>query len=262
VRELRLTNRDRSQLKAIARLSDEERLELADRKANELWNYVTDLIQTHANNRVLTYDRKLADEVGTSYAAHAFINLRRQMHRMELIRLMALWDGPSLDRFSIPTILALILKPSIFRSLYRRQVGRWSAPAPMEVEDEEIREWAEAAFRRSNREWYKAAFQRTSRNAIAPVLKVVASQRLESLRDYRDRYIAHNLDGPVLANSGQDYKPPRYGQERRLLVTTCRVTDALNVLIRGASFDWTGSFRIANKYADHFWGAIRFHDLR
>src|SRR3954447_5805814 len=73
--------------KLIAKMSTAERIEIARSKADQMWKFVLGLIQTHANNRIITCSDVLSDQIGISQAAHAFNDFQEIMYVGELVKL-------------------------------------------------------------------------------------------------------------------------------------------------------------------------------
>lgn len=258
------SQRDQRQLQQFERMSPSDRVDQARLKSEQLWDFLLELIQTDANNRVVNYSPTLSSQIPRSHAAHAFGNFQRGLLHLELIRLAALWDGPSMDRFSIPTILGLISNGRVRQRLYRKHVaGRRDGTrllGPEGLTAEELSA-ARRRIRRSDLAWGRRTFERQLRFGTVAAMAVLHSRRLRSLRDFRDRFIAHNLDPDELAKQGRVYVAPKHGAERRLLVTTCKVTDALNGVTRDTCFAYDHSFSYALRNAKSLWEGCRFEGL-
>ncbi|MCF8506243.1 MAG: hypothetical protein K9G59_15130 [Caulobacter sp.] len=220
--------------RSVLKLSDAEALAAAKAKAKELFGLIGTVMMFHANNRHLIYGKELSSQLPNSYAGHAFQNLQAASFGMQLIRLMALWDRASADRTSIPTIAALIDRDSVRAEMRRLHLGDWHDAGPQFLHDTGAR------------------FDKLLRRATRWALAVEKSQRVDSLRDHRDAFIAHNL-GPAT-----DYKSPKYGQERRLLATTYRIANMLNVVLNNTSTAYEMTDEMCRKYAEDLWVDCRF----
>lgn len=254
--------------KKIAGMSPAERVSLAEKKASELWRFIGSLAQTHGNNQIVNATNRLSSQIGRSYAGHAFFDFQQAILYMELAKLTALWDRPDLGKFSIPTVIALIDEPKVLRILYRRRL----------FERLEL----ERVFRRNHREEFafeelqqhchvirvgaieaaRRSYRKQLRIGMGVGRAVMESKRLLSIRDFRDRYIAHNLDADDPGIAARPYTAPKFGQERRLLMTTCRVTDALNGVIRGAGFQFESLLGDGKRNAGYLWDGCRFTAIR
>ena len=250
-----------SGVKRVLRLSTEEWVEAARRKSEALSGFVTALIQTHANNRELVYSRRLSDMLGPSYAAHALNDLQKSSFSMELTRLCALWDSPSPDRVSLPTLMCLIADPQVVQRLERDHAAGWGGGDIRLDNEEELsaedREHFQAMFRRRNDEFVGQNFRRNLRLSLCGVAAVWRSDRLRGVFNHRDRFIAHNLEAESLGRAGTAFRPPRYGQERKLLGSTQRLANALTVVIRNRAFAYGMSHGFSTKNSNSLFRAIR-----
>lgn len=220
---------------SFKKLTDAEALESAKAKATELFGLIGTVMMFHANNRHFIYGKgDLASQLEKSHAGHAFKNLQTASFGMQLIRLMALWDRAAPDRTSIPTIVALIERPTVRAEVRRLHLADWPGEDP--------RFLLEAGDR------FDSSLQRAVRWASA----AEKSQRVTNLRNHRDAYIAHNL------KPATDYKSPKYGQERRLLASTYRIANLLNVVLNNTSTAYEMTDEICRKYAADLWSDCRF----
>ncbi len=75
------------------------------------------LLDIHENNAVLLYSATLSKQIPKSYAANAFNVFREAMHQIEIVRVCALWDNPTLDRESVLSVIELIDDPNVLETL-------------------------------------------------------------------------------------------------------------------------------------------------
>ncbi len=245
-------------------LGVEARVKIARSKANKLSRFITTLIQTHANNQQLVYSKRPHEMVGVSFAAHSLSDLQRSSFAMELTRLCALWDAPKIDRISLPTIAALINHPEVLEILRRDHAAGWGGADPIKIDNEDelapedIDHFREM-FKRSTDQFVERTFHRNLRIAISGVSAVAASARLRAIFNYRNHFIAHNLEEGSLGRASLPSNLPKYGYERKLLRTTQRMANALTVVINnsGFAYDWNRSF--AERNSQSLFGII---DLR
>jgi hypothetical protein len=75
--------------------------------------------------------------------------------------------------------------------------------------------------------------------AITGVKALKDDDAVRAMRDFRDQYIAHNLDLPE-PEIGQetDVRRMRYGDETRFLDKTVEIVDTLHLALNGTSFNW------------------------
>ena len=109
-------------LKKIKSLSVDERLDLATRKTSRLIDRMLTLIQTHANNRIISYSDTLAGQIPKSHAAHAFNDFQRAMLTSEFTSLIAFWDAIDFDKDSVPTVYELLDDPCVIKELHARKL--------------------------------------------------------------------------------------------------------------------------------------------
>jgi hypothetical protein len=98
-------------------LEGQARIELAKTKLNNVLGHFLYLLELHANNAHVVYSSLLSSQIPQSFAANAFNVFQRSMHRMEIVRLCALWDSACIDKENIPTVIELIDDNSIIDSL-------------------------------------------------------------------------------------------------------------------------------------------------
>src|SRR4051794_5585364 len=91
--------------KKIAGLPVAARITRASELAERVLDHTRLVLHLHASNHELNYSDQIGRQVPHSYAAHTFNLLRDTQLRFELLRLAALWDAPSENRESIPTLL-------------------------------------------------------------------------------------------------------------------------------------------------------------
>lgn len=247
--------------------SDEERLALARERTHKLVGHISTLFVHHEANKIATYSPKLSSQIPRSYAGHAFSQFQHSMHLFEVARLCALWDKPSRDRESLPTIIKLISKPTIIEGLaeevryYHANLAepRRLTPIADEVEAEILsRHWKEYCAGRSNEE--EALVRRRLQRATWATNRVMECRVLRSVVDFRNDYIAHNLNRPEpdVASISDVPRPMQYGDERRLLGITVRIADYLHLGLNGTGFDWDVSREIARRAARELWENCSF----
>jgi hypothetical protein len=221
-------------------LPREERIKLAKTRADRLVDHLAALLLMHEANAIVLYSPALASQIPQSFAAHAFNQFQRSMHLFEILRTCALWDAPSEDRESIPTILKLVSEPEIIDSLVEdayRYFSEQLEPRDLtpsddpEIEAAKAAWWSEYKVRnaeeraKKTRDWLAEAAERAE--------KVQGSPELRALIDFRHSYIAHNLDLPEPAlDRPAVVLPVRYGDERKVLEATVPIADALHLAIK------------------------------
>ena len=113
-----------------------ERLSLAKARADKLVHHIAPLFLMHEANAVIIYSQQLSEQIPRSYAAHAFNQFQVSMHLFEVMRLCAIWDKPSPDRESIPSIIALFNEPKLIDQLINEIRGSYvDEPPPADFHD-------------------------------------------------------------------------------------------------------------------------------
>ena len=251
----------------MAKLSGDERITRAKERANKLVGHIATLFLMHEANALVVYSPKLAEQIPRSYAAHAFNQFQRSMHLFEIVRLCALWDRPSKDRESIPTIIALFNEPGLVDQIARNTHDPYAneaEPADPDASNDPQHVAARNAWWRKDRSTFAQEAEQQVRERLAFAAKkaaeVGASSRLKAMRNFRDAYIAHNLAllEPDMKTE-EKVAPLRYGEERALLDDTVAVADALHCGLNGTSFDWEGSKQIARGNAAALWNNCAFN---
>ena len=172
----------------------EERICLARSRTQAVVDHYIDLVRIHATVQKVFYTDVLSAQIPRSRAANAFNCFRESLFKIEIVRLCALWDKPSADRASIPSIFALLNQATtdvIVTGVYERELAK------------EDQNWATETAERAQKELSEA---RDTGVAIAN------SDLMVRLRAHRDKHLAHALTEETLA----DKPPPRYGDERKL----------------------------------------------
>jgi AbiU2 len=245
------------------KLTDTQRIERARALAGKLVDHTRGLLAAAENNAVVLYSDALSCQIPRSFAANAFNELQRSMHFYFLVRLSAIWDKASPDRESLPSLLALIDKPSVRERIaddtyrYHSTIGepRISRPSTDPVEQRIITEhWERYSVRRAAEE--KAKVERWINFSVRIVPRVEQSFVAKSLRPFRDSYIAHNLDASV-ASMGDPIRL-HFGDEAKLLRLTIRVVDRFHLALNGAGFAWGMAQEQANRNAAELWSSCRF----
>ena len=241
--------------------SSSERLDLAKARAGKLVDHIAPLFLMHEANAAIIYSTQLSAQIPRSYAAHAFNQFQHSMHLFEIIRLCAIWDKPATDRESIPTIIVLFNEPQLIDQLVNdaRDFHAMQAPPDsIRQDDNDHKSWW-----KKDRKEFADLVEDTIRDklsfAVEKVTEIRNSSRLKALMDFRDRYIAHNLDIPQSTLSGTaNVENLKYNDETTILEDTIAVADALHHGLNQTGFDWNGSREIARKNANALWSNCTF----
>ncbi|OAI45079.1 hypothetical protein AYO42_03490 [Rhizomicrobium sp. SCGC AG-212-E05] len=249
--------------KRTAEPSLSERIMTAKVKTGRVVDHLRYLLALHANNAIVSYSPTLAAQIPTSYAANAFRTFQEGLHRFEIVRLCALWDGVDPDKENIPTIVDLIDRPEVLDALADETVSAWGAMEGVvetSSEDAEVQRAVEETIKASNLAFGKQQAEKAQkrlRGAITEARNLTASGKLASIMNLRDKSLAHSLaatrrekDGPI--------EPMKVGYERDILNASVEIVDALHIGINNASFDFTQTRHICEKNAKALWEACTF----
>jgi hypothetical protein len=207
---------------------------MARAKGSELAERCIEIARLHANNRFLIYSDVFEGNLENTFAGNAFASLRFASFGFELIRLTALWDSPAKDRVSIPDIIALIDHPEVQERLKA-----------------DFDEWYGQEGNLLRGDWNTRRFYRRWRHAVTLGKAIIASGRLRSLKAHRDKFLAHNLTTPTKGT-------PKFGYERKMLLTTYRVAAALTTALEDKALDYANSHDISRRHANEFWLGLKW----
>jgi hypothetical protein len=246
------------------KMTTAERVRAAKAKTERVVDHLLYLLTLHENNAIVVYSPTLASQIPRSYAANAFNVFQQVMYRFEILRLCALWDRPhpgDVSRESIPTIIALIDNAEVIEALIEETRASLTSIPPLDQSEEgktdaAVRELLGALNEQKARE--EAAKARDGlTNSISKARKIETSAILVSVRNLRDKHLAHSLVktsheemGPVL--------PMKYGDESKLLLDSLPLVEALHLWVNGKSFSFDKSREIARRNAEALWQHCTF----
>ena len=254
----------------VADLSTEDRVARAKSKTKALVNHAIDLLNLRAANDLIVYSPLLSSQIPTSHAANAFNFFQDGSLKFEIVRLCALLDHCRLDDFakeSIPAVIAMIDCPKVLETLEdeRRLENRFQGVRSYdETESPAMRAAVESASRANqeefaNKQASKARFQLEF--AIRSSRHIQSSSMLKSVRNFRDKYLAHSLEQTNWERR-ESVGSMKYGYERRLLSRAIALVNALYLGVNGVSYGWAQSVRIARDNAEALWKGCTFKVLR
>jgi hypothetical protein len=244
----------------ISTASPSEKYDRARQRTEAVVAHVRHLLISHETNQIVLYSPLIADQVPRSYAAHAFAALQRSLLLNQLVRLSAIWDGYGDDRESIPVIARLLDDKDVQAEAVEAVRSRWRRLEPHATDDtasgEDLRRWARNAVNEEADERADEAAKALP-DLVERILDYARSDIVLGLRDYRNQFIAHNLDRQSLDRAA-DVATPRHGDEAEILDKTIEIVDLLYVYLHGTSFVWDRARDLAHKCASDFWGTCRF----
>jgi hypothetical protein len=244
---------------AVQRRIDEARL-----ITKSLIDHVHYLLDLHENNAVAIYSDVLVKQITRADAGAAFRVFQSAMHQFELVRLCALWDSAQADRESIMTVVELVDNDDVILALAEETFAAYAnlstAVYHQDHETEEMRKLIADAMSRSNAEFGdQQAWQAIDdlKNAIKATREFESSALMASLRNHRDKYLAHSLRSTRREKLGP-IAPLQYGNETAVLEKSLPIIEALYCWVNGTSVSLTDSQESDRKNAQALWGACRF----
>lgn len=236
-------------------------------------DHIIHLMNIRAANDLIVFSDTLSKQIPYSRAAVAFNVFQRDAFSFEILRLCAMWDLSKADdleaKISLPTVVQLVDDPLIIQALAEETraahlIGGLPRNYTKSSDTEE-----EAVFANAMRESQEAfardqasMIARSLRSAIAWVKLYERGRRVEAIRNYRDKHIAHALTRTWLevkkAKAGDTVDAMKNGDARWLFRRTVAIANNLYLTINGRSFSWGDSIRIAERNAREFWHSCRF----
>lgn len=212
------------------------RLESAKASLVQIQSALRALIDLHENTRILLFSDQIADQVDDTVAMNALERCRIAIFETELVRLCALWDAPEAkntlpSEISLPAVAYLVDDIDILelvRNEYiphekRLGVRLWRGP-----------------------ESIKKHVDRISR--------VANSELLIRVRNYRTKYLAHNLTETKLERKRAEQLPiPRYRNVAELLGATIAIAHDLTIDVTGTNFIWSIQRENSKRCAEALW---------
>jgi len=222
-------------------MSPEQKLSLSKTALQSIQGALRLTIDLHEQSRITLLSSDISDQLGESYATNAFARCRQAIFEYALVRLCALWDKPTKQppaELTLPTARWLVDDPEVIGLIkldfepHERRLGT------------EI--WSELKFRR--------ILERTDR--------IAKSDLLERVRNYRSKYLAHNLTATNLERSKAAALPlPQYRDVTNLLSCTIHVAQQLDANVTGISYQYGIYIEQSRTCAQAFWLGPKFSGL-
>jgi hypothetical protein len=207
------------------------------RVIERLVDHVQYLLDIHENNVIVLYSDTLSKQVPKSHAANAFNVFREAMHQIEIVRICALWDQAHVDRESILTAIELIDNAAVLEAV-AEQASTGRAPP-------DAKQRAELAVSKL-------------KDAIKQAREMKTSEKLTSIRNLRDKHVAHYLTQSVKEVKSGPITPARHGDEGAVLDASISIVEALNSWVNAVSFSFDAAREIDRKCAKDLWGGCSF----
>jgi hypothetical protein len=246
-------------------LGTARRIDLARAKMSGVLDHFLYVLELHANNAHVVYSPLLSSQIPRSFAANAFNVFQRSMHQYEIVRLCALWDRADANaaKENIPTVIELIDDPSIIDTL-AAETHKHRANEAVELLKPSIDPTLSAADREAIvrlelgfavEQAAKARSELTK--AIAKAREILASPRLASVMNIRDKRLAHSLERTYREKRGP-VAPMKYGDETAVLELSVPIVEHLYCWVNGKSFSIEEARRIDDKNATSLWQGCKF----
>jgi hypothetical protein len=215
----------------------QKRISEAKRLTTCVVDHLQYLLDIHENNAIVLYSDTLSKQIPKSYAANAFNVFREAMHQIEIVRVCALWDNAALERESICTVVELIADEKVLEVLADQARGQ----NPKPIGDQR----AERALSRL-------------KDAIQKARKLRKSDRLTSIRNLRDKHVAHYLTVKV-EETENGSAPMKHGDEGPIIDMSIEIVEALNSYVNDVSLPFKESRAIDHKCATALWNTCTFN---
>jgi hypothetical protein len=242
----------------------QKRIDEAKRVTVRLVDHTHYLLGIHANNAVALYSDTLYKQIPKSYAANAFNVFREAMHQIEVVRICALWDQAHIDNETIPTVVELIDDQKVIDTLADQTRAQHDAPTRIHVSDDERSETSESIAReiqQVHREFGNKQAERaisSLKNAIQEARKIRKSERLTSIRNLRNKHVAHYLTQTAEEKKAGPIALMKHGDETPVLDASIGIVQSLYCWVNGVSLSFKDSQAIYQKCADGLWQACTF----
>jgi AbiU2 len=203
------------------------------------------LLKLHENNAIIVYSDTLESQIRYAHAAEAFEAFRAGLHRFEIVRLCALWDPAKDDKRSIPTEESI---PTIIELIDRS-----------EVIEAFVKETSRQ--KRSNEELARKQAKRARKElekAVKDVRKNSKSSMLKSTMNLRHKHLAHSLSRTRHEKQTKRLHRVKYGYERKILLETLPIAEALHRWVSGKDFSFARSQKNARDNAEALWKRCTF----
>jgi hypothetical protein len=218
-------------------METQKRITEARRLTERLVDHTQYLLDIHENNAIVLYSDTLSKQVPTSYAANAFNVFREALHQIEVVRICALWDSAHIEREIILTVIELIDDQKVLDAFADQERARH----PAQVGDKHA-ERAVAALK----------------GAIKQARDLRTSAQLTSIRNLRDKHVAHYLGQTAQEKKTGPVAPMKHGDEGPVLDASIAIVEALNSWVNDVSLSFEAARTVDRKCAEALWNACTF----
>jgi hypothetical protein len=237
-----------------------KRITEAKRLTERLVDHTHYLLDIRENNAIVVYSDQLSKQIPRSYAANAFNVFREAMHQIEMVRLCALWDQAHIDKEAIMTVVELVDDDKVIEALAQNSRAQYiSLPEPADGKkiDEATLELLKEVNRKRGEEHAANAAQGL-RSAIAAARRIKSSEGLKSIKNLRDKHVAHYLTQSNAERSGEIISSMKVGDEKPILEGSLAIIQLLYSWVNGVSISFAESRQIDKRCAEELWNSCKF----
>lgn len=240
-----------------------KRITEAKRLTERLVDHAHYLLDIRENNAIVIYSDTLSKQIPRSYAANSFNVFREALHQIELVRLSALWDQAHIDNEAIPSVIELVDNEDVINALADAARAQYAkGPEPLDKnEPAEEREIVARMMKKANEQ----RGEEHAENALAGLRKAIAdgramhkSEKLKSIRNLRNKHVAHYLTRTRAEKDGEIIAPMKVGDEKPVLETSLSVIELLYCWVNGVGISFEASREIDRKCAQELWNGCTF----
>ena len=237
-----------------------DRIVEAKRLTERLVDHAHYLLDIRENNAIVVYSDQLSKQIPRSYAANAFNIFREAMHQIEIVRLNALWDQAHVDNEAIMSVVELIDDDKVIQALAENARAQYiSLPEAVDGQkpDGATLEFLKEVNRKRGEE-HAANAVTGLRKAIADARALKRSPELKSIKNLRDKHVAHYLTQTKAERSGETIAPMKVGDERPVLEGSLQIIELLYCWVNGIGISFEDSRKIDKKCAEELWNGCKF----
>lgn len=239
-----------------------KRISEAKRLTGRLVDHAHYLLDIRENNAIVVYSDQLSKQIPRSYAANAFNVFREAMHQIEIVRLSALWDQAHIDNETILSVIELVDNEGVIKALAESTRSQYiSIPEPMDSSEK-----VEESTLQFLKEINQKRGEEHANNAIAGLCEAIASARaikssaeLKSIRNLRNKHVAHYLTQTNAEKSGDIIAPMKVGDEKPVLEASLKIIQLLYCWVNGVGMSFEESQKIDKKCAEELWNGCKFN---
>jgi hypothetical protein len=240
-----------------------KRITEAKRLTERLVDHAHYLLDICENNAIILYSDRLSKQIPRSYAANAFNVFREALHQIETVRLSALWDQAHIDNEAVLSVIELIDHQDVVDALAQAARDQYArAPEPL---DKDAAAEEKASIAQMIKQVNEQRGEEHARNAVAGLRKAISdgramhkSEKLKSIRNLRNKHVAHYLTKTRAERDGEIIAPMKVGDEKPVLETTLGVIELLYCWVNGVGISFDASRKTDKKCAEELWNGCTF----